>query len=122
MPGRWKNRKELDSRLEEWTAGHTHYELMERLQEAGVAAMPSFDAEEILRDPHTKARGLFTAVHHPKIGDQVVMNPAWKFSETPARITKAGPLMGESNEEIFGSLLGLKQVETELLKEKKVIY
>ncbi len=122
MPGRWKNRKELNSRLEEWTAGHTHYELMERLQEAGVAAMPSFDAEEILRDSHTKARGLFTAVHHPKIGDQVVMNPAWKFSETPARITKAGPLMGESNEEIFGSLLGLKQVETELLKEKKVIY
>lgn len=122
MPGRWKNRKELNSRLEEWTAGHTHYELMERLQEAGVAAMPSFDAEEILRDSHTKARGLFTAVHHQKIGDQVVMNPAWKFSETPARITKAGPLMGESNEEIFGSLLGLKQVETELLKEKKVIY
>lgn len=122
MPGRWKNRKELNSRLEEWTAGHTHYELMERLQEAGVAAMPSFDAEEILRDSHTKARGLFTSVHHPKIGDQVVMNPAWKFSETPARITKAGPLMGESNEEIFGSLLGLKQVETELLKEKKVIY
>ncbi len=122
MPGRWKNRKELDLRLEEWTAGHTHYELMERLQEAGVAAMPSLDAEEILRDPHTKARGLFTAVHHPKIGDQVVMNPAWKFSETPARIMKAGPLMGENNDEIFRGLLGMTPEEIEIYKEEKVIY
>lgn len=122
MPGRWKNRKELDSRLEEWTAGHTHYELMERLQEAGVAAMPSFDAEEILKDPHTKARGLFTAVHHPKIGDQVVMNPAWKFSETPASIMKAGPLMGENNDEIFRGLLGMTSEEIEIYKEEKVIY
>ncbi len=122
MPGRWKNRKELDLRLEEWTAKHTHYELMGRLQEAGVAAMPSFDAEEILRDPHTKARNLFTAVHHPKIGDQVVMNPAWRFSETPARITKAGPLMGESNDEIFSGLLGMTPEEIEMLKEEKIIY
>lgn len=122
MPGRWKNRKELDLRLEEWTAKHTHYELMGRLQEAGVAAMPSFDAEEILRAPHTKARNLFTAVHHPKIGDQVVMNPAWRFSETPARITKAGPLMGESNDEIFRGLLGMTPEEIEMLKEEKIIY
>lgn len=122
MSGRWKNRRELNSRMEEWTVNYTHYELMERLQEAKVAAMPSFDAEEILKDPHTRERNLFTTVHHPKIGEQAVMNPAWKFSETPARITKAGPLMGESNDEIFDSLLGLKQEEMELLKEKKVIY
>lgn len=120
--GRWKNRETLDKRLGEWTINYTHYELMERLQKAGVAAMPSFNAEEILNDPHTKERELFTTVHHPKIGDQVVMNPAWRFSETPARITKAGPLMGENNDEIFGSLLGMEQPEIEVLKEKKIIY
>jgi len=120
--GRWKNRKEIDEEISRWTINYTHYELMEKLQAAGVAAMPSFDAEEILSDPHTKARELFTTVHHPKIGEQVVMGPAWKFSETPAKITKAGPLMGESNDEIFGSLLGMRQEEIEELKEKKIMY
>lgn len=120
--GRWKNRKAIDEKLSEWTGNFTHYELMEKLQRAGVAAMPSFDAEEILSDPHTKARKLFTTVRHPKIGGQVVMNPAWKFSKTPARLTKAGPLMGENNDEIFGSLLGMETGEIERLKAEKVIY
>lgn len=120
--GRWKNRKAIDEKLSEWTGNFTHYELMEKLQQAGVAAMPSFDAEEILSDPHTKARKLFTTVRHPKIGGQVVMNPAWKFSKTPARLTKAGPLMGENNDEIFGSLLGMEAGEIERLEAEKVIY
>lgn len=120
--GRWQNRKTIDREIEKWTVNFTHYELMERLQNAGVAAMPSFDAEEILTDPHTKARDLFTEVDHPRVGKQVVMNPAWKFSETPARIYKAGPMMGESNDEIFGGMLGMSEEEIAALKEKKVIY
>lgn len=84
--------------------------------------MPSFSAEEILGDPHTKARGLFTVVRHPAIGEQVVMNPAWKLSETPAGITKAGPLMGEDNDEILNGLLNMGPEEIERLKEDRVIY
>ena len=120
--GRWKNRETIDREIEKWTIGFPPYELMEKLQNAGVAAMPSFNAEEILTDPHTKARNLFTEVNHPKIGTQVVMNPAWKFSETPAKIYKAGPLMGESNDEVFGTLLGMPREEIERLIWEKVIY
>lgn len=120
--GRWENREMIDREIEKWTIGFPPYELMEKLQNAGVAAMPSFNAEEILTDPHTKARNLFTEVNHPKIGTQVVMNPAWKFSETPAKIYKAGPLMGESNDEVFGTLLGMPREEIERLIREKVIY
>ncbi len=120
--GRHKNRHEIDKKISEWTVNFEHVELMKILQEAGVAAMPSFDAEEILENPHTKARGLFTTVEHPKIGEQVVMGPAWKFSETPAKVTKAGPLMGENNEEIFCDLLKMPKDQFEKLKEEKIIY
>ncbi len=120
--GRWQNRRNIDHEIEAWTREYTHYELMERLQASGVAAMPSFDAEEILSDPHTEARHLFTEVDHPKIGKQVVMNPAWKFSETPARLHKAGPLMGENNDEIFGELLGMSQEVIQDLKDRRIIY
>lgn len=120
--GRHADRHQIDKKIGEWTVNFEPEELMEKLQAVGVAAMPSFDAEEILTNPHTKARGLFTTVQHPKIGDQVVMGPAWKLSETPARITKAGPLMGENNEEIFCGLLKMPKDRFEKLKEEKIIY
>lgn len=120
--GRYADRHEIDEKIGEWTVNFEHEELMKKLQAVGVAAMPSFDAEEILTDPHTKARGLFTTVYHPKIGEQVVMGPAWKFSETPAKVMKAGPLMGENNEEIFCALLKMPKEQFEKLKEEKIIY
>lgn len=119
---RFENRKELDGHISGWTAGFTAYELMTMLQDAGVAAVPSMDAEEILTDPHTKARELFTEVDHPALGKQVVMNPAWKLSETPARIRKAGPLLGEDNADVFGNLLGMSEEEIKKLEEAEVIW
>lgn len=119
---RWENRAQLDKLISEWTINYTHYEVMTLLQSVGVAAMPSFNAEEILSDPHVKARGLFTEVEHPVLGKQVVMNPIWKLSETPATIRKAGPCMGEDNEEVFGSLLGMSREEIEKLIEEQIIY
>lgn len=120
--GRWQHRKELDRFISEWTAGYTHYQLMTMLQKAGVAAMPSFDAKEILTDPHTKARNLFVEVEHPRLGKQIVMGPAWKFSRTPAKVQKAGPLIGEDNDRVFGSMLKMSKEEIEKRKEEKVIY
>jgi crotonobetainyl-CoA:carnitine CoA-transferase CaiB-like acyl-CoA transferase len=95
---------------------------MTLLQSVGVAAMPSFCAEEILSDPHMEARGKITEVEHPVMGKKKVINPPWKFSETPARIRAASPLLGEHNEEIFVSLLGMSKEEVEKLEAGKIIY
>jgi len=119
---RWQNQEQLDRLIEGWTVNYGHYELMERLQAAGVAAMPSFTAEELFSDPHLREREVFTEVEHSVMGKQVVMNPPWKLSETPARIERAGPLLGEHNEYVFGELLGMPRAELARLKEEKVIY
>lgn len=119
---RWKNRAELDKHITEWTINYTHYEVMALLQNVGVAAMPSFNAEEMLSDPHVKARSLITEVEHPVMGKKVVLNPSWKLSETPAKVKRASPLLGEHNEEVFGGLLGMSEVEIENFKHEKVIY
>lgn len=119
---RWSNRKELDKHMTEWTKEYEDYEVMDLLQAAGVAAMPSMSAEEILSDRHSEARGIFTKVKHPVLGEKTVVMPPWRFSETPAEIEKAAPLLGENNEEIFNGLLGMSKEETDKLKEAKVIY
>jgi benzylsuccinate CoA-transferase BbsF subunit len=119
---RHKNRNKLDEHMARWTADYTHFEVMERLQAAGVAAMPSFCASELLTNPHTLARELITSVHHPVLGEQKVIAPPWKLSETPASIQKAAPCLGEDNEAVFGGLLGMSKEELNRLSEGKIVY
>ena len=119
---RWKNRVPLDKHISEWTINYAHNEAMTMLQAAGVAAMPSFSAKDILLDPHVKARGLVREIEHPVLGKKVVINPAWKLSETPASIRKASPLLGEHNEEVFGGLLGMSKEEIKKLEDEQIIY
>lgn len=119
---RWKNERELNDLIGEWTVNYTHYEVTEILQKAGVAAMPSFSNEEIFSDPHFKARELAVEVEHPSMGKQVVLGPPWRFSETPARVTKSAPTIGENNEYVFGEILGMSGKEIARLMEEEIIY
>ena len=122
MYARHENSAELDRHMAEWTVRYGHIELMHLLQDAGVAAMPSFCATEILEDPHVKARGLLTTVEHPLLKTQHVFNPPWKLSETPATIRKPGPCLGEDNVEVFTGLLGMSEEEVRRLEEEKTLY
>jgi benzylsuccinate CoA-transferase BbsF subunit len=119
---RVENRVELDRHIAEWTGDKQHHEVMTLLQNFGVAATPSFNAEEILADPHVRARGMVSEVEHPVMGKKVVISPSWKLSATPARIKKASPLLGEHNQEVFGGLLGMTADDIRKLEEERVIY
>jgi benzylsuccinate CoA-transferase BbsF subunit len=120
--GRWQNQEELDRLVTEWTLSHTHFEVTEMLQKAGVAAFPSLSNQEIFSDPHFKERKLAVEVEHPVMGKQVVLGAPWKLSETPAEVIKASPTMGENNEYVFGELLGLSSNEIKRLMDEQVIY
>ncbi|MEK7873750.1 MAG: CoA transferase, partial [Chloroflexota bacterium] len=90
---RWKNQEELDKLLGAWTKGYTHYEVMEKLQRVGVAAMPALSSEEIFNDPHFNAWGSFTNVSHPVIGSRKVIGAPWKFSESDMKMRTHGPMV-----------------------------
>jgi benzylsuccinate CoA-transferase BbsF subunit len=119
---RWRNQLELDKIFEAWTINYTHYEIMEKLQVVGVAAVPVFNAEEIYKDPHIVQRLCWTTVSHKVLGKQSVLMPAWKMSETPVRIDSAAPLIGQHNKYIFSELLGIGNEEFERLQDEQVIY
>ncbi len=118
---RWQNQEEIDRIVEAWTVNRTSYEVMNALQPAGVAAVPSFSAEQLFTDPHLAEQDLTTVVEHPELGAVVMLNPAWKLSETPARITRHSPLLGEHNDYVLGELLGLSAEERARLKSRKIV-
>ncbi len=53
------NRKNLDDEIGEWTKNYTKYEVMEKLQAAGIPSMPSLSNLDLLKDEHVKHRNIF---------------------------------------------------------------
>jgi benzylsuccinate CoA-transferase BbsF subunit len=119
---RWQNQERLDPLMQEWTINFRHHEIMDLLQGVGVAAMPSFKAKDLFTNPHLIAREAITEVQHSVLGTRKTIAPPWKLSETPARIVRTAPLLGEHNEYVFRELLGMSQKEVTDLMEEKVIY
>jgi len=108
---RWHNQDEIDKHIGEWALNYSDYEIMDMLQRAGVAAMPAFDSEELFTDPHCKERNVFVPTEHATEGRLYAVAPPWKFSKTPAQVTKAAPQLGEDNDYVLRELLGLSQKE-----------
>lgn len=116
------NEDELDRLISEWALNHTHYEAMELLQGAGVAAMPSFSSEELFNNPHLKERRVYTEVDHPVLGKQTLVGTPWKLSATPAAVTRHAPLFGEHNKYVFGELLGMPAERLDQLQKEHIVY
>lgn len=116
------NEDELDRLISEWALNHTHYEAMELLQGAGVAAMPTFSSEELFDNPHLRERRVYTEIDHPVIGKQTLVGEPWKLSATPAAVTRHAPLFGEHNQYVFGKLLGMPTARLEQLQKEHIIY
>ena len=116
------NQDELDRIISEWTLKQDDYQVMHRLQAAGVAAAPSLSNKALFHDPHIKERGTFMQVDHPVLGKDWVVSPPWKLSETPGGIHRHAPLLGEHNYEIFEERLGMSREEIDRLQEEQVIY
>ncbi|MCP4694576.1 MAG: CoA transferase [Desulfobacterales bacterium] len=116
------HREELDASIAKWTADKTAAEVMETLQKAGVAAAPCADTEDRYFDPHFTEREIIVNVEHPATGVDFVPRVVCNLSETPGRIRRPAPLLGEHNNYVFGELLGLSDGEIETLVQEKVIY
>lgn len=126
--GRFRDRRsrkvheqELDVLLTVWTQKRTQTEIMHLLQSAGVAATPVYDTESLITDPQFQHREYLVSPGHPVTGDHSVAGIPGKYSAIEPRYTPA-PCLGQDNEEIFGTLLGLSQDEIARLQEEKVIY
>ncbi len=63
----------------------------------------------------------FVEVEHPIIGKAKIPGFAFKMSETPGKIDRPSPLVGEHNEEVFRKYLGLGEEEIEKLKNEGAI-
>jgi len=114
---------ELDALVSAWTREHERYDLMYRLQAAGVRAGVVQTAEDrSCRDPMIAHRGLFPLVEHAVLGTYPVEGVPFKMSESPPREDwKGGPLLGGDTEYVLTEVLGMGSGEVAELAAEGVI-
>jgi formyl-CoA transferase len=104
---RGEHQAALDSLVTAWTSERRADEVLDRLHAAGVPAGLIYTAEEMLDDPHFKAREAIVRLVHHTLGEFPMQNVAPRLSATPGSVRSLGPELGQHNEEIYGRLLRL---------------
>jgi len=115
---RKKNEDELERRVAESTVQFTAEELMDRLQESGVPAGVVANAQDVQEDPQLK--DFFWELDHPEIGPHHYEGSSFTLSETPAKLYRHSPLLGEHTEEVCKNILGMKEAEYQQLLSEGV--
>jgi len=122
LAGRKENEDELDRLAEEWTINYDAWEVMYRLQRAGVPAgvvEKGSDSGEG-RDIHLKRREFMEVSSHPDYGNCPAFPVPIRFSETRCRFGHT-PAVGEHDSYVYKRLLGMSDEEMERLKKEGVI-
>ena len=76
-------------------------EWLARLDAAGVPAGPVHSVGEALTHPQTLARGMVVETEHPQAGPTRAIGCPVHLSETPARVTRPAPLLGQHTRDVL---------------------
>lgn len=104
-----------------WVKDRTVGEVVDMLVKADVPVAPVLNVDEVVKEPHLIARGVFTEVEHPRLGRIKVPSFPVKFSEISEFPITPSPTLGQHTEEILTNLLGYSKERIEELRSERVI-
>jgi crotonobetainyl-CoA:carnitine CoA-transferase CaiB-like acyl-CoA transferase len=121
LPSRLQNIDELEKEIEAVFATQPTAHWVEKLDAAAVPGGPVYTYDQILSDPHIKARNMVVEMDHPKIGRMKTLGLPVKSTGELTSIRAAAPWLGQHSEEALRGL-GLSAAEIDALFEAGVVY
>ena len=112
--------KELADLLEETFTTQDTEHWLELLDQAGVVAGPIYNMEQVYRDPQVLARDMLVDIEDPELGTIHNIGVPVKLSETPGKIRRRAPALGEHSSEVLLEH-GFTQAEVEALMAEGVV-
>ena len=97
-PQRVSNRQELVPALQEEFLQRDTGDWLPELRAAGIPCGPINSVSQVFSDPQIQARGFVWECEHPTAGTIRLSGSPIHLSETPTRLYKAPPLLGEDND------------------------
>ena len=99
-PQRVRSREQLVPALQEEFLLRSTEEWLPKLRAAGIPCGPINTVSQIFHDPHIQAREFVWECEHPTAGSIKLSGSPIHLSETPTRLYKAPPLLGEDDDKI----------------------
>jgi len=118
---RLNNADALEREIETVFATQSTAHLVEKLDTAAVPGGPVYRYDQILADPHIRAREMVEEIDHPKIGRMKMMGRPIKSTGDLTAIRKPAPWLGQHSAEVLLEL-GYPDDEIEDLFAQSVIY
>jgi formyl-CoA transferase len=121
----WKDALETEIRpaVDAWASQYTREEAAHLLSDAGIAAGPSFEAGDVVTDPHVAARNMLVEMPRTDGVETPVLVPG-----NPVKLSKMAegpetriPWVGEHTDEVLRAELGLSDAQLEDLRGRAVI-
>lgn len=111
----------LDDIVQRWIQARDFEDVVTQFDDAGAAIAPIYDVEQLLNDPHVRARDAITTVQDDDLGALRMQNLMFRLDRTPGAIRFAGRKLAADNNEVFGDLLGLTAAEIAALRSADVL-
>ncbi len=112
---------QLNERIARFFMAHTAAELYEGAKKWRFMLYPVSTSKDIVGNYQIAAREFWEQVEHPELKTSIVYPGAFvKSLETPLRIRRRPPLIGEHNEEVYGEL-GISKENLVILKQGNII-
>jgi len=114
MDPKWRNplsqsdpvlKEEFESFFYPFVMERTKLELWKLAQENGVLSAPLNSMEDVANDQFFKEKEFFQEYNHPIAGSFIAPGKPWIMHETPWKIQRSAPQLGEHNDEIFAEFL-----------------
>jgi len=118
---RVRNAEACEAPIVAFIGARTLAENMEVFERAEVTAAPVYDIDQFMADPHVIAREILVDLPDDELGRLPMHNVIPRLSDTPGRLRRPAPALGEHTAEILGSL-GLARAEIEGLALEGIIH
>lgn len=101
---RIRNIDACDGAVGDFIRARTLAENMAIFEAAEVTASPIYEVDQLLDDPHVAARGVLVEAPDAEAGSVVMHNVIPRLSDTPGRLRRPAPGLGEHTREILDQL------------------
>ncbi len=111
---------ELTALINQWSRRFTVDELLALLKDNNVPASPVLTVDQVVADPHIRARNMMVAVDHPVAGWVTIPGNPIKMSASADTIERPAPVLGQHTDEVLAQL-GYSAAKIAALKQANIV-
>lgn len=121
IPSRDAHRDEINRLVGNWTSSLAARDIIDRCDAGQVPVSKLMSIADIFDDPQYAARDNLLTIDDPRAGPLTLPGPVPRLSRTPPELRHAGPALGDANEELFRSILGVSEDVYHDLRARRII-